>query len=162
MPTITTDKDLDARTFTIESTFSAPPDRIWELWADPRQLERWWGPPTYPATVVEHDLRPGGRVRYFMTSPEGEPMHGYWRIEAVDPPSHLSFVDGFADEEGNPNDEMFATTSSVELVEEDGGTRMTVVSTFASREDMEQAMTMGMEEGIVSAMAQMDDILAGG
>ena len=37
------DKDLDARTLTITAEFDAPLERVWELWADPRKLERWWG-----------------------------------------------------------------------------------------------------------------------
>ena len=53
---------------------------------DPRQLERWWGPPTYPATVVDHDLTPGGRTTYFMTGPDGDKHAGYWQITAVDEP----------------------------------------------------------------------------
>ena len=64
-------KDPDALTLTITSVFDAAVDRVWQLWADPRRLERWWGPPTYPATFVDHDLTPGGRVTYFMTGPEG-------------------------------------------------------------------------------------------
>ena len=52
-------KDLDALTMTLDAEFEAPPERVWQLWADPRQLERWWGPPTYPATVTAHDLRTG-------------------------------------------------------------------------------------------------------
>ena len=47
-------------TMTITAEFDAPVERVWQLWADPRQLERWWGPPTYPATVVDHDLAAGG------------------------------------------------------------------------------------------------------
>ena len=47
----------------------ASPERVWQLWADPRQLERWWGPPTYPATFTQHDLAPGGHVEYHMTGP---------------------------------------------------------------------------------------------
>jgi uncharacterized protein YndB with AHSA1/START domain len=56
------DHDLDAE-------FDASPDRVWQLWADPRQLERWWGPADLPATVTAHDLRSGGRVDYHMTGP---------------------------------------------------------------------------------------------
>ena len=44
-------KDPESRTLTLEAEFDASAERVWELWADPRQLERWWGPPTYPATV---------------------------------------------------------------------------------------------------------------
>ena len=76
------------------------------MWADPRQLERWWGPPTWPATFVEHDLTTGGGAHYFMTGPEGEKAHGWWRIVAVDEPRSIEFEDGFADEEGRPDDEM--------------------------------------------------------
>ena len=61
------DKDLDALTLTMTAEFAAPLDAVWQVWADPRKLERWWGPPTHPATFVAHDLRPGGRMHYFMT-----------------------------------------------------------------------------------------------
>ena len=75
MTVISVVKDADARTLTITARFDAPIGRVWQVWSDPRQLERWWGPPAYPATVPEHDLAPGGTVAYFMTGPEGE-RHG--------------------------------------------------------------------------------------
>src|ERR671922_2227026 len=50
-------KDPQSRTMTLEAEFEASPERLWQLWADPRQLERWWGPPTYPAKVDGHELR---------------------------------------------------------------------------------------------------------
>ena len=65
-------KDPEALTMTVDAEFDASPERVWQLWADPRQLERWWGPPTYPATFTAHDLAPGGRVEYHMTGPEGD------------------------------------------------------------------------------------------
>ena len=45
--------------------------RVWQLWADPRLLERWWGPPGFPATFEHHDLTPGGTITYFMSGPDG-------------------------------------------------------------------------------------------
>ena len=86
MTVTTITKDPEAATMTVTAEFDAPVERVWQLWADPRQLERWWGPPTYPATVVDHDLSAGGRVAYFMTGPEGEQHHGWWRVVAADPP----------------------------------------------------------------------------
>ena len=56
---------------TVEAEFDASVERIWQLWADPRQLERWWGPLTYPATFTKHDLAPGSRIEYHMTGPRG-------------------------------------------------------------------------------------------
>ena len=78
-------KDPDALTMTLTAEFDASPERVWDLWADPRQLERWWGPPAYPATVEAHDLRPGGRVAYRMTGPEGDEHRGYWDVDDVQP-----------------------------------------------------------------------------
>jgi len=96
-------KDPETRTMTISARFDAPMARVWEVWSDPRQLERWWGPPTYPATVLEHDLTPGGMVAYAMTGPGGDRHRGWWRVRAVEPPRFLEFEDGFADEAGNPD-----------------------------------------------------------
>ena len=77
-------KDPQALTMTLDAEFDAPAERVWELWADPRQLERWWGPPNYPATFTKHDLAPGSRVEYHMTTPEGDQPKGFWDIVEVD------------------------------------------------------------------------------
>jgi uncharacterized protein YndB with AHSA1/START domain len=155
-------KDPKALTMTVTAELDATVERSWQLWADPRQLERWWGPPTYPATVVDHDLNPGGRVSYFMTSPEGEKYHGWWEVTSVQAPRRLEFKDGFSDDSGTPNDKMPVTTSIVTLTERSGGgTVMTIESRFPSDEAMEQLAEMGMEEGLKAAMGQMDAILAG-
>src|SRR5690242_3409993 len=110
MTVISVARDPVALTLTIVAEFQAAAERVWQVWADPRQLERWWGPPSYPATVVDHDLRAGGRVTYSMTGPDGEKHHGWWRLIAVDPLRSLDFEDGFADERGQPNDELPTTT----------------------------------------------------
>ena len=80
MTVISVEKDVESLTMTITEQFDAPTTRVWQVWQDPRQLERWWGPPTYPATVVGHDLSPGGSVTYFMTGPEGDTHHGWWHV----------------------------------------------------------------------------------
>jgi uncharacterized protein YndB with AHSA1/START domain len=153
-------KDAANLTMVVTAEFNAPVERVWQLWADPRQLERWWGPPTYPATFVDHDLVPGGTATYFMTGPEGDKHHGWWRIVAIDAPHSLELEDGFADDTGTPNPEMPVTTMRVVLSEQGGVTQAVITSTFRSREDMEQLIEMGVEEGLREAMGQMDEILA--
>ncbi|MGO3314480.1 MAG: SRPBCC family protein, partial [Brachybacterium tyrofermentans] len=103
MPVTDISHDLDALTLTITAQFAAPVQRIWDIYADPRQLEKVWGPPEYPATVVDHDLSPGGRVTYYMTGPEGDHVYGYWNVLTVEEPSSFSYEDGFADESFAPN-----------------------------------------------------------
>lgn len=154
-------KDTKTLSMTITAEFAATPERVWQLWADPRQLERWWGPPTYPATVTSHDLRPGGRVEYHMTGPEGDQPHGYWEVDVVDPPRRIAFRDGFANPDGTPNDEFPGTSAEVTIEAIDAGqTRMSIESRFPSVEAMEQLLAMGMEQGLQQAVGQIDAILA--
>ncbi len=156
-------KDLAARTMVLDAEFEASPDRVWQLWSDPRQLERWWGPPTYPATVTCHDLRTGGRVEYHMTGPEGDQPRGYWEIVEAEPPRRLIFRDGFADADGSPNSDMPLTEARITIQEIGGGrTRMSIMSIFPDAAAMEQLIAMGMEEGLKQAVGQIDDILAQG
>jgi len=155
-------KDPTALTMTITAELDAPGERAWQLWADPRQLERWWGPPTYPATFVDHDLTPGGHVSYFMTGPEGDKASGWWRIVSVDAPHSLAFEDGFADDSGTPNQDLPVTQVRVALERlDDQHTRMVIQSTFPSAEAMEQLISMGMAEGMAEAVGQIDAILTG-
>jgi len=153
-------KNPEALTMTLTAELDASPERVWQLWADPRQLERWWGPPTYPATFTQHDLAPGGHVAYYMTGPEGDRPHGYWEVVEADAPHSLVFLDGFANEDGSPNPDFPVTTGRVSI-EEIGGSRsrMTIETLFPSTQAMEQVLAMGMEQGLTEAVGQIDAIL---
>jgi uncharacterized protein YndB with AHSA1/START domain len=153
------EKDFERLTLTVVADFDAPIERVWRLWADPRLLERWWGPPSYPATVEVHDLTPGGEVTYFLTGPQGEKSHGWWRITSVDPPKSLEFTDGWADHDGKPIADMPTTRVRMQLTERDGGTRMELRSIFDSREQMERMVRLGAIEGFAQAIGQMDALL---
>ncbi len=156
-------KDPVALTMTLIAEFDASPERVWELWADPRQLERWWGPPTYPATFTRHDLAVGSRVEYHMTGPSGDQPHGYWDVLEAEPPRRLVFLDGFAHQDGSPDD-AFPRNEGRVTIEPIGSqrTRMSIESHFPSTEAMEQVLAMGMEEGLTQAVGQIDAILAEG
>ena len=161
MPVIDVQQDVNARTLTIVADFAAPPARIWQVYADPRQLEKVWGPPTYPATVVDHDLTPGGRVTYYMTGPEGDKVAGYWQVTSVDEPTAFTFDDGFADLDFTPKTDMPVSTNDYRFVAHEGGTRATYVSTYATAEGLQQVLDMGIVEGATSAINQIDGLVAG-
>lgn len=153
--------DHEALTMTITAEFEASPERVWQLWADPRQLERWWGPPTYPSTFTTHDLSPGARVEYHMTGPEGDQPRGYWDVFEVNAPRSLVFRDSFANDDGSPNTELPMTTARVTIEDiGDGRTRMSIESVFPDAKAMEQILAMGAEEGLKQAVGQIDAILA--
>ena len=163
MSTVDITKDIANATLVVTSVFAASPDRLWQLWADPRQLERWWGPDPYPATVVDHDLRPGGHVSYYMTGPEGDQHQGYWHVIEVEPPSRLVFEDGFADDAGEPNDDLPVSRAEVTIeAVDDTRTRMTLTSVYDTTAALEVVLGMGMEEGIRTAFEQILGLLAEG
>ncbi|MEV6300175.1 SRPBCC domain-containing protein [Actinoplanes sp. NPDC051861] len=159
MTVISSNKDVERLTLTFVAEFDAPVDRVWQVWADPRKLERWWGPPTWPATFERFEFEPGGQVRYYMTGPGGEKSHGWWTITAIDAPHRIEFDDGFADDNGDPVDPKDITHGVVTLEPNGSGTRMTSVSTFISAEQLERMSAMGMEEGLRLAMEQIETVL---
>src|SRR5436309_14743051 len=147
MPVTDVRQDLDNLTLTITAEFAAPVERIWQVYADPRQLEKVWGPPTYPATIVDHDLSPGGRMTYFMTGPQGDKHAGYWQITDVDEPRSFSFDDGIADLDYTTNPAMPASHNVYASSTNASGTRATYVITYDSAEAPQQVLDMGVVEG---------------
>ncbi|MEB3069209.1 SRPBCC family protein [[Mycobacterium] vasticus] len=160
MPVTDVQHDIDNLTLIITADFAAPVERIWQIYADPRQLEKVWGPPTHPATVVDHELVPGSRTTYFMTGPDGEKYPGHWQITAVDKPRSFCFDDGFADSDFNPVPGMPVSRNVYRFTEYNGGTRATYESTFASAEDLNKVLEMGVIEGTSAALSQIDALIA--
>lgn len=161
MPVTNVTHDLDTRTLTITAEFAAPVERIWQVYADPRQLETVFGPPTHPATFVEHDLTPGGGARYYMTSPEGEKYYGWWKVTAVDAPRSFAFEDGFAsDDSFTPVEDLPVSHNVYAFEASGGGTRATFTSTYDSAEGLQKVLDMGVVEGASSAIDQIDNLVA--
>lgn len=161
MPVTDVSHDLDSCTLVITAEFAAPPERIWQVYADPRQLEQVWGPPGFPATFVEHDLSVGGRSRYFMTSPDGGRSYGWWQVVAVDEPHGFAFDDGFAaDEAFTPLDDMPVARNVYAFAAIERGTRATFTITYDSAETLQRVLDTGLVDGMPSAIEQIDGLVA--
>jgi uncharacterized protein YndB with AHSA1/START domain len=160
MPVVEIHRNSEALTMTVVAQFAAPVRRVWAAYADARQLERFWGPPEWPATFVRHDFVVGGRSEYVMTGPNGEKSAGYFEFLAIDEPHLFEVKDGFLGPDGAPASEMPTMLMRFTFEPHEGGTRMVTVTTFPSVEALEQLLGMGMEEGMKAAMAQIDGVLA--
>jgi uncharacterized protein YndB with AHSA1/START domain len=153
-------RDARARTLTVTARFDAPVHRVWQVWSDPRRLERWWGPPSCPATVLEHDLVPGGTITYVMTGTDGERHGGWLGVRAADPPHMLELDAGFADADGHPISDGLTSVIRVALSELAGdATQMIITTTWASDEAMQQALGTEMQAGMTAAVGQIDALL---
>ena len=155
MPLTSVTKDAEALTLTVVGDYPVPQQRLWDAFADPRQLERFWGPPTMPATFTRHDMKVGGRAEYFLTGPKGEKWSGSWTFTMVNPISSFEAQDG----EDNAEDENMPSSMRFAFEATPTGSRMTCVTKFSSVRAMEQSIA-GMAEGLRSAMGQLDAVLA--
>ncbi len=160
MPITSVTRDPETLTMTVVADFAAGLHRLWEVYVDPRQLERFWGPPEYPATFTRHDAAVGGRSTYRMTGPEGDAHGGYWEWLSIDPQKSFEVRDGFMTPDGEPNTRMPSMRMQFVFEEHGDGSRVTTTTYFDSLEELEQLVGMGMEEGMRAAMGQMDAVLA--
>ena len=161
MPVTSVESDAEALTMTLVADFAVGPERLWAVFTDPRQLERFWGPPGWPSTFGAFDFRVGGRATYAMTSPRGERVGGAWEFTAIDESRGFEVIDSFADEAGTPLEGMPSTRMVFSFEATPEGSRMTNVSRFASVEALEQVVAMGFVEGSTLAMNQLDTVLLG-
>jgi uncharacterized protein YndB with AHSA1/START domain len=164
MPVTNVTKDPENLTLTVVADFSASLQRVWDAYTDPRQIEKFWGPPEYPATFTRHDVFPGGKTNYFMTGPDGSSHGGFWDWIDVKQPegANASFEvrDGFAHDDGTPNTDMPTGRMVFHFEATDTGSRVTVTSFHNSADEFAQVIEMGQEEGMREAMGQIDDVLA--
>ncbi|WP_334149713.1 SRPBCC family protein [Microbacterium sp.] len=159
MPVTDVITDTDNLTMTVIADLAAPVERVWNAYTDPQQLERFWGPPGWPATFTKWDHTVGGRADYTMNGPRGEKASGTWEFLEIDGPRTFTVLDAFADEDGNPNPDLPSMRMTFTFAPSETGTRMVNTSYFASLEALEQVVAMGAVEGTKLAMSQLDAVL---
>ena len=153
-------KDPEKLTLTITAELGAPPERVWQLWADPRQFERWWGAPGYPAKATALDLRTGGKVEFHLSGPDGDTPNNLWDVVEADQPRRLVLRDAIVDENDVPVDEGPSSfTIRFESIAE-GRTRMSIESKFPNADALKVALDMDMDKMLEWNVEQMNTILA--
>lgn len=161
MPVTDVVTDADSLTMTVIADLAAPVERVWNAYTDPEQLNRFWGPPGWPATFTVWNPVVGGRAQYTMNGPRGEKSSGSWEFLAIDAPHSFEVIDAFADEDGTPLEGFPSMRMTFTFEPTDDGTRMVNTSYFDSAEALEQVVAMGAVEGTRMAMAQLDAVLQG-
>ena len=97
------------RSLTITRTFDAPRERVWSAWTDPEAIEQWLCPEEFSVEFAEGDLRPGGRWRSGMRSPDGDAFVVCGEYREIVPPERLVFTHAWEDEAGEPGHETLVT-----------------------------------------------------
>lgn len=160
-------KDYENGILTVERTFNAPPQRIWDAYTNADQFCKWWGPEGWETTVKELRLTKGGKNHYGMKcvdKNQGEWFNqeswGMMVFEEVDEPNSFTYKDYFSDAEGVLNQEMPVMTITMSFTEEDGKTKLVARGVVESKEQLEQLVNMGMIEGLTSTMDKLESFIA--
>jgi len=105
----------------VERLIPAPPERVFELWTDPKLLARWFGPEGY--TVPKHamDVRPGGAWHTTLLAPDGTVRNVGGVYRAIEKPKRLVLTWGWVDAAGTRGHE---TEITVTFAPAPGGTRL--------------------------------------
>jgi uncharacterized protein YndB with AHSA1/START domain len=141
-----------------ERTFDAPRERVWQAFTDPTLVPRWWGKHGSTTTVVEMDVRPGGKWRYVSSAPDRDDVVFYGEYLTVTPPESFEWTFMFDVEGvgpmGGPETHRFESV--------DGRTRVTSVGHMGSVEALEGALSTGMIEGALETWDRLEALLAEG
>jgi uncharacterized protein YndB with AHSA1/START domain len=152
--------DANAR-LTIERTFDASRERVWEALTDPILLDQWWAPSPWKTETVRMDFRVGGHWLYAMSGPDGEQHFGRMDFIEIEPGRRYKSDDAFTDETGTPIESLPRQVFDTTLHEDaPGQTRVVTVVAYASLADLEKIVAMGMQEGVSMAHDQLEALLA--
>ncbi|RXZ77578.1 alpha/beta fold hydrolase [Paenibacillaceae bacterium] len=153
-------KNLERRELIVERTVAIAVKLAWEGWTKPKHITRWWGPKRWTTTVYEMDVRQGGVWRYSLKSDDNSGEEAFCRAiyEEVEAPHKLVYTDSFADSNWDivSDSEMFTTVLFEEGIE---GTRISIVTRFATSEQLDNAEALGMIEGFTDAYDRLEEYL---
>ena len=148
------EEPIAEREVVITRVFDAPARLLFEAYSKPEHVMKWFGPKGWPLTHCEMDFRVGGRYRFVMTGPSGQqyPPFGGTYLEIV-PNKKIVYDDAFE----TPDAERMIVT--VTFDEEDGKTRLTIHTLFASVAMKNKHLGAGYLKGVDSSLGQLGDVV---
>jgi len=139
----------------ITREFDAPRHLVWQAWTTPELVKRWWTARRGEATVLEIDLRVGGRWRYVMVTPDGFEVGFHGEYREVVPHERIVSTEAY---EGIPHPDEHASLNTLTLTETDGRTTLTLLVQHASKADRDAQIASGMESGLQDALDLLEEI----
>lgn len=156
--------------FLLTRVFDAPRERVFQAWSEAERLEKWWGAKGFGMRVATLEFRPGGVFHYAMKLPDGREIWGKFVYQEIQTPEKIVFVNGFADEAGNPIRNPFApiwpleVMNTMTLSEQAGKTTLTLRGVPQNASDAERALFAAarpsMQQGFTGTFDQLDAYLA--
>ncbi len=151
--------DRRASTLTIRREFAAGQQRVWDCHTRSELLDRWFAPKPLTTRTKVMSFRAGGRWHYAMVMPDGQEFWGLLEYQTIDPIDGYTALDGFCDAEGVLNPALPQAEWTVGFTEAEGRTTVRTKVRYASAEDLDKVVQMGMEAGMTSTLERLDELL---
>lgn len=145
------------RELALSLKLDAPRDKIWRCWTEADLLKQWFAPAPWTVPFADLDVRPGGRNRITMRSPEGDDMPNAGVYLDVVPNEKLVVTDAYTDA-WVPSPKPFMTAI---LMLEDAGqnkTSYTAIARHWTADDCRQHQEMGFQEGWTTCARQLEAV----
>jgi uncharacterized protein YndB with AHSA1/START domain len=137
--------------------FDAPRRLVYKAWTTPELVRRWWHAKRGEVTVVEIDLRVGGRWRYVMVADDGTEVgfHGEYREivpdeRIVSTETYEGLPEGVSEEDGS-------TVNTATFADANGRTLVTLLIEAANKESRDAIIESGMEDGLQDALDLLEE-----
>lgn len=147
------------KTLRLVREVDAPRELVFQAYASCEAIKQWFGPDPWPVTYCDMDFRPGGQWHFKMTGPNGEEGWSLARYEEIQAPERIVYVDSFSDADRN----IVPPEGRVTIEFVDRGPKKTLLridTVYASNEQRDQVIAMGVEEGFGISLDQLDAYLA--
>lgn len=143
----------------IEREFNAGRQLVWDCHTKQELLDRWFAPKGLTTRTRHMDFSAGGYWHYAMITPDGQSFWSRFDYLTINPIDSYTAMDGFCDETGTLNANMPRSKWSVAFTDVSGRTLVTTLVQYASADDLQKAISMGLEDGMTSTLERLDELL---
>lgn len=150
--------DKSENTITIKREFAARRQLVWDAYTTSELLDQWFAPEPFKTETKTMDFSEGGHWLYAMVGPD-EKHWGRMDYLEISPIENYVALDGFCDEDGNLNPELPQATWDVTFQDLDDNSLVQTVVTYKSLEELETVIEMGMKEGLIATLENLDELL---
>lgn len=151
--------DKKNNTITVEREFAANRQLVWDCYTKSELLDQWFSPKPLSTKTKSMDFKEGGHWVYAMVEPNGTEYWGRMDYLQINPIDFYRALDGFCDSEGKLNPEMPRSEWEVNFKNFEENTLVETLIKYNSLEDLETVVKMGVEEGMISTLEHLDELL---
>lgn len=144
---------------TVAREFAGDRQLVWDCHTRQELLDRWFAPKGLTTQTSHMDFREGGYWHYAMIAPDGQQFWNRLDYCTIDPIDGYTATDDFCDASGTVNPDLPRSDWAVTFADAPAGTLVTTVVRYASPDDLQKVIDMGMEGGMTSTMERLDELL---